>query len=311
MHPLAAIEPAFPVRPFLKWAGGKRQLLRELRRFVPESFQAYHEPFLGSGALFFDLWRNGRLKGSQCHLGDANADLVGVYRALAEDVEGVIRELRELASAHEGIGAAAYYRVRDDCFNPERRLRMASVSRSYPASLAAMFIYLNRTGYNGLFRLNARGDFNVPVGRYAAPRICDEQTLRAAAAVLRSSAVTLHHRSFTEVAEAAGPGDLIYFDPPYAPLTATSRFTAYTPDSFSAEDQQTLQQLAVTLAERGCVVIVSNSTARVVTDLYQAPEARRAGLRTYRIPARRAINSNASRRGSIEEYIIANVKPAG
>jgi DNA adenine methylase len=309
MRPSVAIDPALPVRPFLKWAGGKRQLLRELRRFVPESFEAYHEPFLGSGALFFDLWRYGRLEGHDAHLGDANPDLVGVYRAIARDVEAVIGELRQLAEAHEDVGAEAYYRVRDDCFNPERRLRLSSSPPSYPARLAAMFIYLNRTGYNGLFRLNASGDFNVPVGRYTAPRICDEETLRAAAAVLRSPSVTVHQRSFAEVGAAARPGDLVYFDPPYAPLSATSRFTAYTPGSFSDEDQEALQQLAVTLADRGCSVVVSNSTARVVTDLYKAPEARRAGLRAYRIPARRAINSKGSKRGAIEEYIISNVTP--
>jgi DNA adenine methylase len=309
MHRSVVIQPAPPVRPFLKWAGGKRQLLRELRRYIPRDFPAYHEPFLGSGALFFDLWRSDRLHGTACHLGDANADLVGVYRALAEDTETVIEQLRLLAIDHRDGGPPAYYRVRDEIFNPERRTRLRRPPSSYPAHLAAMFIYLNRTGYNGLFRLNSHGDFNVPVGRYAAPRICDEPTLRAAAAVLRSPSVTLHHRTFTAVASAAGPRDLVYFDPPYAPLSATSRFTSYTSGSFSEEDQRTLQQLVVLLAERGCTVVVSNSTAAVVTELYRAPEARRAGLRTYRIPARRAINSKGARRGTVEEYIISNVKP--
>ena len=304
-----ASDTAVPARPFLKWAGGKRQLLRELRRFVPAAFPAYHEPFLGSGAMFFDLWRRGRLHETACYLGDANADLVGVYRAIAEHVERVIEELHVLAAAHEDLGAPAYYRVRDEAFNPERRIRSSAPAESYPATLAAMFIYLNRTGYNGLFRLNARGDFNVPVGRYTAPRICDEGTLRAAAAVLSSPLVTLHHRSFLAVGEAAGPGDLVYFDPPYAPLSATARFTAYTPGSFAEDDQRALQQLVVQLAERGCAVVVSNSTADLVTSLYKTPEARRAGLKTYRIPARRAINSKATRRGTVEEYIISNVRP--
>jgi DNA adenine methylase len=304
-----SVDPLPAARPFLKWAGGKRQLLRELQRYVPRDFPAYHEPFLGRGALFFDLWRRDRLRGIASHLGDANADLVGVYRALADDAERVIEELRTLASDHEHDGAPAYYRVRDEIFNPERRTRQRAQGSSYPARLAAMFIYLNRTGYNGLFRLNSRGDFNVPAGRYAAPRICDEPTLRAAAAVLRSPGVNLHHRSFAAVADAAGPGDLVYFDPPYAPLSATARFTSYTAGSFSDDDQLALQQIAVQLAERGCAVIVSNSTADVVTDLYGAREARRAGLKTYRIPARRAINSKATRRGAVEEYIISNIRP--
>jgi DNA adenine methylase len=309
MRRSVAIDPAPAARPFLKWAGGKRQLLRELQRYVPRDFPAYHEPFLGSGALFFDLWRKERLCDVACHLGDANPDLVGVYLALAGDAESVIEELRLLASEHARNGAPAYYRVRDEVFNPERRTRQAAPASPYPARLAAMFIYLNRTGYNGLFRLNSRGDFNVPAGRYAAPRICDEATLRAAAAVLRSPAVNHHHRSYAAVADTAGPGDLVYFDPPYAPLSATARFTAYTSGSFSDQDQFELQQLAVQLAERGCAVVISNSTAKVVTDLYRSRAARRAGFATYRVPARRAINSNATRRGTVEEYIISNVKP--
>ena len=126
----------------------------------------------------------------------------------------ISRQFAPVGGDHQDGGAAAYYRVRDEVFNPERRARRSRPPSIYPAHLAAMFIYLNRTGYNGLFRLNSQGEFNVPVGRYTAPRICDEATLRAAAAVLRSPSVTLHHRTFTAVAGAAGPGDLVYFDPP-------------------------------------------------------------------------------------------------
>ena len=146
MHRSVVIEPSPAVRPFLKWAGGKRQLLRELRRYVPRDFPAYHEPFLGSGALFFDLWRSNRLHGTACQLGDANADLVGVYRALADDTENVIAQLRLLASEHQEAGAPAYYRVRDEIFNPERRTRQRGPASSYPAHLAAMFIYLESHG---------------------------------------------------------------------------------------------------------------------------------------------------------------------
>jgi DNA adenine methylase len=308
MHRSVVVEPSPVVRPFLKWAGGKRQLLRELRRYVPRDFPAYHEPFLGSGALFFDLWRGDRLHGTACHLGDANADLVGVYRALAGDTENVIEQLRVLASEHQDGGASAYYRVRDEIFNPERRTRQSRPAASYPARLAAMFIYLNRTGYNGLFRLNSQGDFNVPVGRYAKPRICDEPTLRAAAAVLRSPSVTLHHRTFTAVAAAAGPGDLVYFDPPYAPLSATARFTSYTSRPFSTADQQRLQAVVFDLVRRGCRVVVSNSTAKEIELLYDAnAEARAAGLRAHRASARRSVNSHAGRRGPVTEYLITNI----
>ena len=294
------------VRPFLKWAGGKRQLLRELRRFLPPAIGAYHEPFLGSGALFFDLWRTGHLGGISCHLADANADLIGVYRAVAHDTDSVIAELRKLSSLHAREGTAAYYQVRDRRFNPQRRARPRD-GEVYSPALAAMFIYLNRTGYNGLFRLNSSGDFNVPAGRYSNPKICDEVTLRAVAAVLGSRHVNLAVQSFTEVERTAAPGDLVYFDPPYAPLSATARFTSYTAAAFSDEDQRTLQTVVVRLAGRGCFVIVSNSTASVVRDLYEGPQARQAGLKTYRIPARRAINSQAARRGAVDEFVITNV----
>ena len=309
MPPSAAVPSARTIRPFLKWAGGKRQLLGHLRRFVPDVFRAYHEPFLGSGALFFDLWRRRALAGVPSHLSDANADLIGAYQALARDADAVLAELRELAGRHERDGPAAYYRVRDDEFNPRRRARAEATGGAYPASLAAMFIYLNRTGYNGLFRLNASGDFNVPAGRYAAPRICDEAALRAVADVLRRPSVTLEVATFLEVRGRAVGGDLVYFDPPYAPLSDTARFTAYTRASFGEDDQRALHDLIVELANAGCQVILSNSTAPVVTELYAGRAAKRAGLRMHRVPARRAINSVAARRGIVEEYVISNVRP--
>jgi DNA adenine methylase len=299
-------------RPFLKWVGGKRQLLLELRRFVPEAFGAYHEPFLGSGALFFDLWRHGRLEGRRCCLADVNPDLIGCYRAIAGNVEAVVAELAALAAAHAADPVGAYYRVRDEHFNPRRRALVETGGiPDYPPDLAAMFVYLNRTGYNGLFRLNARGEFNVPAGRYANPKICDEATLRSVASALRAPGVTLRHLPFAAVAERAAAGDLVYFDPPYAPLTATARFTSYTRDSFTEEDQRQLQALVFALARRGCHVVVSNSTAPLVTALYDTPAARAVGLKVHRVSARRAINSIAERRGAVQEYIISNVPPAG
>jgi DNA adenine methylase len=296
------------IRPFLKWAGGKRQLLGELRRFIPADFGAYHEAFLGSGAVFFDLWRAGALAGRPCRLTDINPDLVGCYRAIAHNVEPIIEELRRLADAHDRSGSAAYYRVRDELFNPQRRA-LGHSHRAYPPELAAMLIYLNRTGYNGLFRLNGRGDFNVPIGRYKNPRICDEPTLRAVAAVLRDPAIQIHQDSFASLESTAKSGELVYLDPPYAPLSATARFTSYTTASFSDDDQRRLQALVVKLASRGCYVVLSNSTAPLVSELYRAAEARRAGLRAHRVTARRAINSKAARRGEVEEYVISNVDP--
>jgi DNA adenine methylase len=301
------------IRPVVKWAGGKRQLLHQLRRFFPTDFERYFEPFVGSGAVFLDLYGAGAIGSRPALLSDSNADLIGCYDAIVRDVAHVIRELRKLAVAHEARGDQHYYEIRDQRFNPLRRRgtdRAGAQPAKYPANLAAMFIYLNRTGFNGLYRLNARGDFNVPVGRYTNPQVCDAVNLRAVATALRSSNVHLRHGSFEATVSACRSGDFVYFDPPYAPLSNTSSFTSYTAQRFSDFDQQRLQKVVVGLARRGCFVVLSNSTAPIITELYERDHtARRAGLRAHRVPARRLINSNASRRGLVEEYIITNVTP--
>jgi DNA adenine methylase len=157
--------------------------------------------------------------------------------------------------------------------------------------------------------LNAKGDFNVPVGRYARPRICDEATLRAVADVLSAPSVEIRHEAFAGVCDAARAGDLVYLDPPYVPLSPTARFTSYTAGSFSEDDQRRLHRVVLGLTRRGCHVVLSNSTAALVSALYDTPAARAAGIRAHRVTATRAINSNASRRGVVEEYIISNVDP--
>jgi DNA adenine methylase len=315
--PSELVEAPTPVRPFLKWAGGKRQLLPQLRRFVPVTFREYYEPFIGSGALFFDLATSGSIAHNGAHLTDVNRDLVGCYRAIARDVEAVIGSLLRHAHRHRQGSQQHFYRVRDELFNPMRRQLFGansahSMTVDYPPRLAAMFIYLNRTGFNGLYRLNSRGEFNVPAGRYANPQICDAANLRAVATVLASPGVSVAVGSFESVLGDAQRGDLLYFDPPYAPLTATSNFTSYTATRFSPDDQRCLRDVAVELAQRGCFVIVSNSTAPLITSLYEkSRSARRAGLRAHKVAARRAINSNARRRGEISEYIITNVTANG
>jgi DNA adenine methylase len=290
--------PALP-RPFLKWAGGKSQLLGELRRFVPPTFGAYYEPFVGSGAVFFDLCRGGRLDGHRVVLADTNADLVGCYRALGTDCEAVIAALERLASGHAAQGSRHYYRVRDELFNPARAgIDHDAPEAPYPPELAAMLVYLNRTGYNGLYRQNASGAFNVPAGRYANPSICDAENLRAVAEALNRLEVRLRRDSFESVVAGAAPGDFLYFDPPYAPLSRTAQFTSYTAGGFAEADQVRLRDAVVQLAARGCLVVVSNSTAPLITALYgKHLPARRAGLRAWTVPARRAINSRAPAAG--------------
>jgi DNA adenine methylase len=301
------------VRPFLKWAGGKRQLLGALGRYYPVDFGRYVEPFVGSGAVFFDLAGSGRLDGRQVRISDVNADLIGCYRALRDRTGAVIATLAALEREHRAGGEACYYEVRDRRFNP-RRASLAAASGNpaalaavYPADLAAMLIYLNRTGFNGLFRLNRQGAFNVPAGRYAEPRILDAGRLRAVARVLGRADVAIDYRPFDEALARTGRGDFVYCDPPYAPLSRTASFAAYTADGFSVADQERLLGAVIAACRRGAQVVVSNSSAPAIEAAYASREARQAGLVVHRVPARRTINSRASARGPVAELIVTNV----
>ena len=173
-----------------------------------------------------------------------------------------------------------------------------------------MLIYLNRTAFNGLFRLNSDGEFNVPAGRYARPRISDPALVRAVSRALADPLVSLSLRRFETVVQRARAGDLLYFDPPYAPLSATARFTGYTGRTFTLDDHTRLRDVAVTLAVRGCHVMVSNSSAPAIRALYEDdPRVPASGLRVHRLPARRAINSRADARGPVTEFLLTNLSP--
>jgi DNA adenine methylase len=299
-----------PVRPLLKWAGGKRQLLPELRPFYPGTFKRYFEPFLGSGAVFLDLHNLGRLDGRSVFLSDINADIIGCYRAVRDDVDGVIEALRTHDRRYRSGGGAHFYEVRDESFNPLRREVHASEdpAGAYTPALAAMLIFLNRTGFNGLFRLNARGAFNVPHGRNHNPRICDEANLRAWSRMLGRPGVRLEVSPFEVMLDRAGRSDFVYLDPPYAPVSGTARFTSYTAGGFDAVAQARLQRAVIQLTARGASVLLSNSAAPQIQALYARDRrALKAGLQASTVSARRAINSRASSRGPVREYLITNV----
>jgi DNA adenine methylase len=302
------------VRPLLKWAGGKRQLLPVLAEHYPPTFSRYIEPFVGSAAVFFDLLNSGRLARKAITLADVNPDLIGCYRTLRDRAEAVISALGTLARQYRATGEPCYYDVRDTRFNPLRAALQAraanpgDVAAMYTPELAAMLIFLNRTGFNGLFRVNRRGGFNVPAGRYTDPRICDEPHLRAVAAALATPGVVIDLKPFDRTLADAGSGDFVYCDPPYAPLSRTSSFANYTADGFSEFDQRRLQQAVIAACSRGAHVVVSNSSATEIVKAYTTAEAQKVGLRVRRVPARRAINSRASSRGPIDELIISNVK---
>jgi DNA adenine methylase len=304
---------AAQMRPILKWAGGKRQLLPAIRPYYPPRFQRYFEPFLGSGAVFLDLCNLGRLGGSEARLSDVNADVIGCYRMVRDAVEEVIETLGRLERSHAERGRNHFYEVRDARFNPAREAILArpDPSDAYTPELAAMLVYLNRTGYNGLFRLNARGEFNVPAGRYATVRICDAANLRRVSEALRQRGVALALRPFEAALAEASVGDFVYLDPPYAPVSGTASFTSYTAGGFGPAQQRALQQRVVELAEQGTQIVLSNSVAPDISALYDGnPAARRAGLRARTVPARRAINSRGTGRGAVLEYLISNVAPA-
>ena len=299
------------VTPLLKWAGGKRQLLPALAQHYPAKFGRYFEPFFGSGAVFFDLFSQGILDGRPVHLSDANPDLVGLYRTVRDDTDAVVEALRRLEREHRLGGDGCYYDVRDG-FNATRASLLGAGSAAtvagYTPELAAMLLFLNRTGFNGLFRLNRQGAFNVPVGRYVNPRICDPDHLQAVAAAFRRPGVTIDCRPFDEALAEADHSDFVYCDPPYEPLSRTASFASYTASGFTMFDQRRLQQAVVTASRRGAFVVVSNSSAPAIEETYGTTAAKRAQLKISYVPARRAINSRATSRGVVNEVIISNVQ---
>jgi DNA adenine methylase len=298
------------VRPILKWAGGKRQLLSALRPYYPDAFGRYVEPFLGSGAVFLDCYNSGLLDGHEVLLSDNNADLIGCYRMVRDAVEDTIGILRTLEQGHKVGGRDHFIAVRDECFNRQRAAIPASnLAAEYTPELAGMLIYLNRTGYNGLFRVNSRGGFNVPPGRYASPTICDSENLRRLSRALSRPGVSLELRLFETALTVVESRDFVYLDPPYAPVSSTASFTSYTADGFGSAQQTSLQRTVIALANRGASVLLSNSVAPEIEQLYAlSPEAGAAGLKARIVPARRAINSQPSRRGAVYEYVITNVR---
>jgi DNA adenine methylase len=282
-QPVTRIQPALrpaPSGPIVKWAGGKGKLLGTLMASMPARFGRYFEPFLGGGALFF------RVSPERAVLADRNDDLMNLYRCVAWKVDAVIQRLEAHRAEHS---EDHYYAVRDR-WNAEPRAQSA-VER------AAAFLYLNKTCYNGLFRVNQKGHFNVPMGRYTEPRICDREQLRAASQVLRGA--ELNTGNFADQVADARAGDFVYFDPPYDPVSRTASFTSYTASSFGPDEQRELATVVRDLTRRGVHVMVSSSDTPFIRRLYR-------GLDIAQVAVARAINSRASARGAVNELIITN-----
>lgn len=276
---LAALSTPICPRPFLKWAGGKGRLLEQYQAHFPRAFDTYYEPFLGGGAIFFYLAGTFRT----AVLADINPELVNVYQCVRNSIEEVIELLQDHKQQHS---QTYYYAIR------------AQTTLTHPVERAARLLYLNKTCYNGLYRENSKGHFNVPMGSYKKPAICDPELLRAASGALQ--AATLRQETFEFVLKrATSPRDFVYFDPPYYPISATSNFTGYNRYGFTAADQGRLREVFGTLAKRGVQVMLSNSDCFFIRDLYQ-------GFPMHTIHAARAINSKACRRGKITELLITS-----
>lgn len=272
------------IRPFLKWVGGKQQLLPQFEPFFPITYSRYFEPFLGGGAVFFHLAKTNRLS-KQAYLSDTNEELINVYKVVRDELDALI----ELLTLHQNShNREYYYQVR---LLDRLNLDLSNVER------AARTIYLNRTCYNGLYRVNRKKQFNVPIGSYKNPRILFKNVLESAHTILRDKAIEV--RDFRELDAIAEPGDFFYFDPPYDPISKTSSFTGYTSNNFRDEDQMDLAKVFRGLDEKGCFCMLSNSYTPFILSLYQ-------DFRIELVSARRSVNSRANGRGSINEVLILN-----
>jgi DNA adenine methylase len=278
LRPVRAPLPDPVASPIIKWVGGKTKLLSELTARLPDRFNGYYEPFAGGAALFF------RVAPERAVLSDFNADLIGLYTTVAGDVAAVIRRLQHHRTVHS---EAHYYEMRER-WNQQRPTWNA-------AERAAAFIYLNKTCFNGLWRVNRSGAFNVPIGRYTDPPICVPEALRAAHDVLARA--ELKCGDYRTAVATASRGDFVYFDPPYDPVAPTANFTSYTASAFGPDQQRELAETARMLVARGCKVMLSNSDTPFIRSLYK-------GFQIDRVKCSRAINSNAAKRGDVDEVIV-------
>lgn len=273
--------------PFLKWAGGKTQLLDRILPRLPNRIRTYYEPFVGGGAVFFALAREGRVR--EAVLGDMNHELIATYRCVRDDVELLIEALQALQPA--ATDSERFYEIRAQ--DPDA---LDDVDR------AARFIYLNKTCFNGLYRVNRSGRFNVPFGRYKRPKVVDPEGLRAASRALARADLMV--RDFEQTVVRAGRGDAVYFDPPYVPLSTTACFTSYHRSPFGPTEHERLTVVYRACWRRGAVALLSNSDTELTQKLYR-------GLDVEIVSAQRAINRDATGRGPVREVLVHGVaRPA-
>lgn len=272
-------------KPFVKWAGGKRQLMPIIERHIPSDFGTYFEPFLGGGAVLFHmLSKNPAMR---CSVSDLNSDLVLAYSVIRDRVKELVFSLEDHSKNYLKNPDSYYYSVRDA--SPTNHIE--KVSR---------LLFLNRTCFNGLYRVNSKGKFNVPLGRYSNPNIVNEENLLSVSHTLQSKKIQINCQDFSSVLSQAKRGDFVYFDPPYQPTSKTASFTSYTDKNFSYEDLEMLVDVSEKLDKRGCKVLHSNSKSKEVTDLFSSK------WKVVEIPVNRAINSDSAKRTGHTELLIKN-----
>lgn len=290
-------------RPFIKWVGGKTQLLDEVRKSLPSDFAmrqhiTYVEPFVGGGAVMFWILQE-YPNIERAVINDINQELICTYRVIKENVRDLITELTHIQDDYIPLDAEdrkAYFMAKRVRFNTKQTTQVET---------AALFIFLNRTCFNGLYRVNSKGEFNVPHGKYANPRICDVKNLRACSAVLRK--VEILCGDFAETGRFAGPDTLFYFDPPYKPITETSSFTSYAKEGFDDSEQLRLRDFCNQISNEKALFVASNSDPKEVNPEENFFDNIYQHFIIKRVFASRMINSDASGRGAISELMISNV----
>lgn len=268
--------------PFVKWVGGKRQLLDDITPMLPRRISTYCEPFLGGGAVFFSM------QPSRAIVNDLNADLINVYEVIRDDVDSLIESLKK----HEN-NSEYFYRIRDLDRDKDSYSAMSKIEK------ASRLIYLNKTCFNGLFRVNSSGEFNAPFGYYKNPNIVNEPVLRAVNYYLSSNNISFYSEDFSETLCRIPKGCFVYLDPPYDPVSNTASFTGYNKGGFDQDDQLRLKECCDDLTKRGIKFMLSNSATEFIKNLYRDYDI------TF-VEAKRAVNANASKRGAIMEVLVRN-----
>ncbi len=272
------------VSPALKWVGGKRQLLKDIKPLIPEDFTLYYEPFFGGGAVLFEM------QPQKAVINDANKELINVYLTIKDDCENLIDLLKEHTKKNT---SEYYYEVRGYDRDDELYGRLTSTER------AARILYLNKTCYNGLFRVNQSGQFNAPYGKYKNPNIVNEETLRAMSKYFLNAKIKIMSGDYKDAIKGAKKGSFVYLDPPYHPISSSSSFTGYTNNGFGEIQQKELKKQCDILNKKGIKFLLSNSYCSFITDLYSEYQIKQ-------VSAKRAINSKADKRGEVGEVLIAN-----